>query len=114
MVVVVVAWNPSGTKVATGSQDANLRIIDAGTGAIENVVDHHSRVGAAAWNPAGTKLATGSDDSQLRIVNAETGVVERELGHTSGVNSVAWNPAGTKLATGCGVRERPLAGLRLQ
>ena len=54
-----VAWCPSGTKVATGSFDGCLRIVDAATGTIEKGVPHERDVpyGTAspmlsvAWSP---------------------------------------------------------------
>ena len=47
------AWSPSGTKVATGSEDRLLRIVDAATGAVEKkVIDEEVvNVFSVAWSP---------------------------------------------------------------
>ena len=52
-------FNPSGTKLATGSDDSQLRIVNAESGVVERELGHTSGVNSVAWNPAGTKLATG-------------------------------------------------------
>ena len=92
-------YAPSGIKLAAGSADRRLRIVDAATGAVEKVVPHDGWVRSVAWSPSGTKVATGSHDEWLRIVDAATGAVEQEVRHEGSVLCVAWSPSGTKVAT---------------
>merc|ERR1719399_608012 len=70
MVHSYLGYAPSGIKVATGSEDGLLRIVDAATGAVEKEVPHDNGVRSVAWSPSGTKVATSSDDRRLRIVDA--------------------------------------------
>ena len=85
-------YAPPGIKLATGSFDDRLRIVDAATGAVDKEVLHEGPVFSVAWSPSGTKVATGSDDYRLRIVDAATGAVEKEVRHEGWVSSVAWSP----------------------
>ena len=43
-------YAPPGIKLATGSQDDRLRIVDAATGAVEKEVLHEDRVRSLAWS----------------------------------------------------------------
>ena len=79
-------------KVATGSFDKRLRIVDVASGAVEVEVLHGSHVQSVVWSPSGMKVATGSLDKRLRIVDAASGAVELEVPHGSDVQSVAWSP----------------------
>ena len=49
--VTAVAWSPSGTQLATGCDDRQLRIVDAASGAFVHTVGHGGPVHAVAWNP---------------------------------------------------------------
>ena len=91
MVHSYLGYAPPGIKLATGSRDRRLRIVDAATGAVEKEVRHEGAVFSVAWSPSGTKVATGSHDF-VRIVDAATGAVEREVRHEGWVHSVAWSP----------------------
>jgi hypothetical protein len=96
-----VAWNPSGTRIVSGSEDKTLRIWDAATGtSLQTLEGHESWVWSVAWNPAGTRIVSGSGDKTLRIWDAATGTSLQTLeGHEGGVTSVSWNPAGTRIVS---------------
>ena len=44
-------YAPPGIKLATGSDDGRLRIVDAATGAVEQEVPHEGGVFSIAWSP---------------------------------------------------------------
>ena len=63
-----VAWNPSGTRLVSGSQDGTLRIWDTATRkCVQTLEGHEGWVNSVAWNPSGTRIVSGSDDRTLRI-----------------------------------------------
>ncbi|MDP6946916.1 MAG: hypothetical protein QF464_22390, partial [Myxococcota bacterium] len=99
--VVDVAWNPTGTSLASASEDTTLRIWDAQTGEeIHDLEGHLNFVWDVAWNPSGTRLASASRDGTLRIWDGASGESLHTLeGHTAWAFAVAWNPSGTRLAS---------------
>ncbi len=113
-----VAFNPDGTKLASGSEDRTVKLWSVKTGkeiltltghGIRGRIDIVGRVYSVAFSP-GTKLASGSEDRTIKLWDVETGNEIRTLtGHgvkqpitgTEGeVYSVAFSPDGTKLASG--------------
>ena len=98
--VLAMAIHPSGTTFATAGQDGRVlvwgvaegqaqRVIDVGTGWVENV----------AWSPDGQWLAA-SCSRQVRAYFADGGEAWRSDDHPSTVSAIAWSRAG-ELATAC-------------
>ncbi|MCH2181603.1 MAG: DUF1553 domain-containing protein [Mariniblastus sp.] len=68
-----VSWSPDGTKIAFGSTDTNLRVIDARTG--EQVLfqgAHDDWVRETAWSVDGSKLVSVGRDMTCKLVDFET------------------------------------------
>ncbi|MEE2825108.1 MAG: DUF1549 domain-containing protein [Planctomycetota bacterium] len=68
-----VSWSPDGTKIAFGSTDTNLRVIDAQTG--EQVLfqgAHDDWVRETAWSVDGSKLVSVGRDMTCKLVDFET------------------------------------------
>ena len=66
-----VAWDTSGTRLATGSADNSARIWNVSTGAEEQRFGHEGWVFSVAWDTSGTRLATGSEEDKLARVFSE-------------------------------------------
>lgn len=98
--VNIVAWNPEGTKLATGSNDGIVRVFDVESEKEEVSFEHFLPVRCLAWSPDGTKLATGADDFRALIFDLCFGKEEYVFRHNMAVLAVAFSPDGKKLATG--------------
>src|SRR5205823_78778 len=62
------AFDSTGERIVTGSDDNTARIWDTGTGEqIGKPLQHHSRVRSAAFAPTGERIVTASDDKTARI-----------------------------------------------
>ncbi|MEQ1839613.1 MAG: AAA family ATPase, partial [Verrucomicrobiales bacterium] len=97
-----VAFSSDGTRLASGSEDAKVKLWDVATGEEDATLSGHtSGVTSVAFSPDGTRLASGSEDAKVKLWDVATGKeVTTISGHTSGVTSVAFSPDGTRLASG--------------
>jgi len=97
-----VAWSPDSTRIASGGDDATIRIWDATTGkTLLTLQGHTAPVRAVMWYSNGRLLASGSEDKTVQVWDATTGrSLLRYDGHTHWVNAIAWSPDGNSLASG--------------
>ncbi len=101
------AFNAEGTLIASGHNDAQVRIWDTSTGGLRALLRGHTEpVWAVAYHPDGVTLASGSgnpgtgDDSTVRLWDIATGTEIATLtGHSGAVIALAFNPDGTLLAS---------------
>ena len=100
--VNAVAFSSDGTRIASGSQDGLVRVWDASTGKLQNVLHGHTQpIVSVAFSRDGTRIISGSDDSLVRVWNVSTGEAQHVLeGHTDQVTSVAFSSDGTRIVSG--------------
>lgn len=66
--VTGVDWSPDGTELATGSEDFQVRLWDAETGALRHVLEGHQNVAVRPlYHPGGRLLVTAGWDAVLRF-----------------------------------------------
>ena len=99
--VIGVAWDPTGRKVASGSNDKTVRVWDGETGRELLVLrGHEDKVIGVVWDPAGRRIASSSHDKTVRVWDRET---SRELlvlrGHEKAVIGVAWDSTSRRVAS---------------
>ncbi len=99
----VVSVAVSGTKIAAGTSDREIRIWDWDGATLEEstrLSGHTRAVGAVAFGP-GDMLASGSDDGTVRIWDLASHE-QRFLkdAHVRGVNTVAFSPDQMRLVSG--------------
>ena len=99
-----VAFSPDGSRIASGSDDTNVRVWNAASGeCVAKLEGHSDDVTSVAFSPDGSRIASGSLDEAVRVWDAATGecVVKLE-GHSRAVTSVAFSPDGSRIASGSG------------
>ncbi len=96
-----VAWSPNGRRIAVGSRDNTIRILDSKTGAqIIRIDEHTGAVLAVSFSPDGLRIASGSQDTTVRVWDAGNGAPILQLNaHTNDVFSVSFSPDGRRIAS---------------
>lgn len=98
------AISPDGQRVLAGNTEGELRVWDAVTYALLDVIDAHDMtISDCAYSPDGTRLATGSDDNTVKLWDAASLALLATLPIRDGRDSafdVAWSPDGTLIGVG--------------
>lgn len=100
--VLDVAFNCTGSRLATGSADCTAKVWDV-TGNFELVTimaGHTDEVSKVTFRPPGGLLLTASADKTARIWNSATGICTQTLaGHDGEVFSCSFNYSGDAIIT---------------
>lgn len=111
--VNAVKWDPSGTLLASCSDDCTAKVWDASKARNVPLFDfksHQQEIYTVKWSPTGKgssnplkplMLATASFDGTVRLWNVQNGSCIRILSrHRDSVYSVSFSPSGEYLASG--------------
>jgi WD40 repeat protein len=99
--ILAMAWNSSGTQLASGGFDGTLRIWDANSGENVNTFEYGS-IKEIEWRPNSDQIALTSRNKVL-IVDSVTGAILTTFEisgnlYLSNVRGITWNPDGSQLA----------------
>ncbi|CCA72103.1 related to WD40-repeat protein (notchless protein) [Serendipita indica DSM 11827] len=99
-----IAFSPDGSKLASSSYDATIRLWDTDTGRPlqEPIRGHEDSIYTLAFSPDGSRIVSGSSDRTIRLWDAETGkpLGVPLRGHKHWISSVAFSPDGSQLVSG--------------
>ena len=103
--VAVLAFNPAGTILASGSTDQTVILWDVATWRPLRVLRGHTgAIRALEFNPDGARLASAGTDGSLRIWDVAQGVqVDARLGDAQRpdpINALAYSPDGQSILVG--------------
>jgi len=95
------AFDPTGSRIATGSEDGTVRLWESGTGAALRVLSGQgSAITRVAFSGDGRLLAAGSEAGVVRVWSPRSGDRIADLrGHTGPIQDLAFSPAAARLAS---------------
>jgi class 3 adenylate cyclase/GTPase SAR1 family protein len=98
------AFNATGTMLASGGQNGTVTLWEPSTGSLLRTVDgHESLILSLVFDPIGTTLATGSLDAIIKLWDVPDGNLLRILeGHTGNIDRVSFSSNGKILASKSG------------
>ena len=91
--IYCMSLSPDGSRVAVGTKDGRLQVLDIHTGALHG--GFHSFFGGVlccTWSPDGGMIAAGGEDDLIAVWDVETRQISCHCeGHTSWVSSIAFD-----------------------
>ena len=110
--VMAVAYSPDNLLLASGSNDATLKLWDARTGDVKQTLSASHAVQSLAFSPDGGILACGNAQSEFQLWDVKSGTLRKTIkieanlpppspfSETNATRAVAFSPDGETLATG--------------
>jgi serine/threonine protein kinase/WD40 repeat protein len=105
-VIIVARFSPDGKWLATGSSDGHVRIYEAATMKLHQLLPgagggNGAGAGDLSWHPDSLKIAVAADSSSaLRIWTIEGRLLHEEINYDITFEAVAWTFDGSRLICG--------------
>lgn len=110
----VIAFSPSGKRLATGTTDGLVRLWDGRSGhPLRVLAGHQARVSAVAFNQAGQLLASASRDGMIRLWHVRSDSFPAPLpAHAAEITALAFSPDGAHILSASKIGSAQLTSLQ--
>lgn len=94
-----VAFSPTGTRIASGSDDGTVILWDANTGEqIFRLKEFNDRIAAVAFSPDGKEVLASGSNGSLLLWNVKTGALIHQFkGLKRAIGAIAFSPDGNRI-----------------
>ncbi|NEN92286.1 MAG: hypothetical protein F6K48_26640 [Okeania sp. SIO3H1] len=97
--VISVTFNPTGTLIASASDDNTVRLWNTQGKLLQTFTDHDAEVRSISFHPHKPLLASASHDRTIKLWNFEGKLLQTLVGHQHKVRDISFSPDGKKLAS---------------
>ncbi len=99
--ILSLAFNPSGTILATGSLDKTLKLWDMNGNLLKSITAANNYVNGVSFDPTGSYVAGGGLNTSVTVWDVSDGSVARALtGYTTDVATTKFSTDGRLFLTG--------------
>jgi WD40 repeat protein len=100
---LAIAYSPNGKQIASAGKDGKLKLWNAQTGKLEQVVTIRGNLWTygITFSPDGKAIATANSDKTIKIFDRVTGQLLKTLnGHIAEAYTLSYSPDGKTLVSG--------------
>ena len=92
-VVRSIAYSPNGNSIASGSEDATVKLWDVNTGNCTKTFYHDFEIYCITYSSNGNQVASTGQENVVRIWDIDTGICTNTLnGHIDTIFRFAYSP----------------------
>lgn len=97
--VISVTFNPTGTLIASASDDNTVRLWNTQGKLLQTFTDHDAEVRSISFHPDKPLLASASHDRTIKLWSLEGKLLQTLVGHQHKVRDISFSPDGKRLAS---------------
>ncbi len=98
--VTHLAFDPSGTRLVTGTKEGKVQLWDPASGKVVRSLGQHAKdVWYVSFSGDGKRIATASDDATVKLWDVESGALLHTLEHGSPLASVTFSADDRRIIT---------------
>jgi WD40 repeat protein len=97
--VNTVAFSPDGQIIASGSDDATIKIWQRDGSILKTIHNNQQKVDEVSFHPDGKIIASANNDGSIKLWNLEGNLIKTIAAHTGKVKTVTFSPDGQLIAS---------------